>query len=162
MLCDQKGQATYFKLFLLSLCIGGPICIYLYWYTYMYNCTYTGIANGIVQWDFRLTVFFLYSNLPGALTNGLKYFRFCLRFRQVNRIFQKKSPRSIIYSNILQLQLYNVHCTYCTVYPKGSLKKYENLATFFTESCLFCNMYSMLPVDMWLDVSTVQYIIKVI
>ena len=27
------------------------------------------------------------SNLPGPLTNGLKYFRFLLRFRPVNTIF---------------------------------------------------------------------------
>ena len=32
--------------------------------------------------------FFHHSNLPGSLTNGLKYFRFWLRFRRVIRIFR--------------------------------------------------------------------------
>ena len=38
--------------------------------------------------------FFHNSNLPGPLTNGLKYSQFCLRIHRVIRIFQ--SPRGMI------------------------------------------------------------------
>ena len=48
--------------------------------------------QGTVQWDFRPLVFFLhYSNLPGPLTNGFKYFRFWLRFCWVIRIVGSKN-----------------------------------------------------------------------
>ena len=43
--------------------------------------------KGTVQQDFR-TSFFHNSNLPGPLTNGLKYFRFWLRIRRVIQIFR--------------------------------------------------------------------------
>ena len=43
--------------------------------------------KGTVHRDFRLS-FFHHSNLPGSLTNGLKYFRFWSRFRRVVQIFQ--------------------------------------------------------------------------
>ena len=43
--------------------------------------------KGTVHRDFRLS-FFHHSNLPGSLTNGLKYFRFWSRFRRVVQNFQ--------------------------------------------------------------------------
>ena len=43
--------------------------------------------KGTVQQDFR-TSFFHNSNLPGPLTNGLKYFRFWLRIHSVIQIVQ--------------------------------------------------------------------------
>ena len=50
------------------------------------------------QYNKILTSRFVHhSNKHGPLTKGLKYFRFGLKIRRVNRIFPKKSPRSIIY-----------------------------------------------------------------
>ena len=45
--------------------------------------------KGTVQQEFHPS-FFQYSYLPGPLTNGLKYFRFWLRFRGVIKILGLK------------------------------------------------------------------------
>ena len=49
-----------------------------------YESYIKGNSNEIINYFFSL-----HSNLPGPLTNGLKYFRFWLRLREVIQIFPK-------------------------------------------------------------------------
>ena len=56
------------------------------------------LFKGIFQRDFRPN-FFHHSNLPGPLTNRLKYFQFWFRFRQVNQIFRKNLPTVSYFSS---------------------------------------------------------------
>ena len=53
--------------------------------------------KGTVKRDFG-SPFFHYLNLPGPLTNGLKYIRFCLRFCGVIKILglTKMTGRGVI------------------------------------------------------------------
>ena len=57
------------------------------------TCTdqFPRLLKGTFQRGFR-PPFFHHSNLPRPLSNRLKYFRFQLRFRRVNRIFRTISP----------------------------------------------------------------------
>ena len=49
-----------------------------------YESYIKGNSNEIINYFFSL-----HSNLPGPLTNGLTYFRFWLRIREVIQIFPK-------------------------------------------------------------------------
>ena len=86
--------------------------LYFLWLNYMFvilplifiqfnKLIYLFVFKGTVQQDFWPPVFFYYSNQPGPLINGFKYFLFWLRFCRVAVVSKKLTRPGLIPQGVM-------------------------------------------------------------